>query len=71
MENFILQFPGLSKIYITDLEGKFLRVFGSYGTGPLQFNEPSGVSVDNYGNIVIGDSKNNRVQVTSHLVILK
>lgn len=38
-------------------------MIGSFGTGIMQFFEPSGISVDNYGNIAIGDSKNNRVQV--------
>lgn len=55
---------GCSKVYVTDMEGKYLRSFGSYGSGPRQFKEPSGISVDNFGNILVADSKNNRVQVS-------
>ncbi|XP_060592289.1 uncharacterized protein LOC132747003 isoform X2 [Ruditapes philippinarum] len=57
---------GLSQIYITDLEGLSFKVIGMPGHEPQQFYEPSGISVDNYGNIVIGDSRNNRVQVFRH-----
>ena len=50
-------------MYLTDIHGGLIRSVGMYGTGPSQFIEPSGISVDGYGNMVIGDSKNNRVQV--------
>ena len=45
------------------LTGKVRTTFGSYGTGPGQFNEPSGVTVDQCGNVLVADSRNNRVQV--------
>ena len=63
MEKIIYLFLGLGKIYITDTEGVFICLLGSVGSGVEQFYEPSGVTVDMCGNIVIGDSKNNRVQV--------
>ena len=56
-------FAGLSNVYITDLQGHFLRVIGQYGHGPMQFCEPSGIAVDRYGNIIVGDSRNNKVKV--------
>ena len=38
-------------------------MMGGLGKGPGQFKEPSGVTVDEYGNLLVADSKNNRVQV--------
>ncbi|XP_053407641.1 uncharacterized protein LOC123547410 [Mercenaria mercenaria] len=64
--NVVVSDLGLSQIYITNLEGIFFKVIGCYGHGIMQFQEPSGISVDNYGNIVIGDSRNNRIQVFRH-----
>ena len=56
---------GLSKIYIVSLSGRTVRTFGQFSKEVLSgtFNEPSGVSVDSSGNIVIADSRNNRLQV--------
>ncbi|XP_070540925.1 uncharacterized protein [Ptychodera flava] len=53
---------GNNAVYITTLEGKLLRKFGQKGMGPGQFNEPSGVTVDSKGNILVADSKNDRIQ---------
>ena len=50
-------------MYITDTEGNLKTEFGELGDLPGNFVEPSGVVADGCGNIVIGDSKNNRIQV--------
>ena len=42
--------------------GEKLRSFGSKGSGPGQFNEPNGVTVDDDGNILVADSRNHRIQ---------
>ena len=44
------------------INGNYIASFGSYGTGPGQFNMPFDVAVDNTGNIYVVDSFNNRVQ---------
>lgn len=54
---------GLSKMYKTTLDGKLVQIFGSYGKTPGTFNEPSGITLDPNGTMMIGDSKNNRIQV--------
>jgi len=44
------------------VNGNYIASFGSYGTGPGQFNMPFDVAVDNTGNIYVVDSFNNRIQ---------
>ena len=50
-------------VVVLDLQGKFVREFGSRGTGPGQFNFPSHICCDNQGNLLITDSMNSRVQI--------
>ena len=37
--------------------------FGGRGSGPVQFDTPSGIAVDGSGNIYVADRENNRIQV--------
>ena len=41
---------------------KFLQVVGSPGSGPGQFLDPQGISVDPEGNVYVADTGNDRVQ---------
>ena len=52
--------PG-NKVYMCDLNGKWMCTIGEYGTGPVQFNAPIGLAVDATGDIYVGDY-NPRVQ---------
>ena len=47
------------------LEGKFIRRFGSQGSGPGQLNKPYGVALDSSDMIYVADSNNNRICVFS------
>jgi DNA-binding beta-propeller fold protein YncE len=40
----------------------FLRKWGSKGNGDGQFNFPTGIAVDNSGNLYVADKENHRVQ---------
>ena len=40
----------------------FCTQWGSYGTGPGQFNNPYGVAVDASGNVYVVESDNHRIQ---------
>jgi len=43
-------------------DGKSLGAFGGIGSGPLQFNHPTSVSMPRDGVLVVGDYKNKRLQ---------
>ena len=46
------------------LGGQFICMVGEYGSGEMEFKNPSGISVDgSNGDIYISDSSNNRVQI--------
>ncbi|MEK7353203.1 MAG: hypothetical protein AABZ77_01690, partial [Chloroflexota bacterium] len=51
---------GLEKSFFTPL--RFLRQWGSSGSGNGQFNSPLGVAVDSAGNVYVADSGNHRIQ---------
>ena len=46
-----------------DIEGNFIRCFGTRGSGDSQFKGPGGVDVDGEGRIVVCDRGNERVSV--------
>jgi DNA-binding beta-propeller fold protein YncE len=43
----------------------YLTEWGSYGSGPGQFNTPYGVAIDASGNVYVAETINHRVQVFS------
>ena len=47
---------------VTSPNGTKLRSFGTRGSGPGQFQDPCGVSVDDEGNILVADRGNHRIQ---------
>ncbi len=55
---------GNRRIVVYDKTGKFIRQFGSKGSGPGQFNEPVGVAVSpDSSKIYVTDLHNKRIQV--------
>ena len=51
-------------------EGSFVTSWGEPGTGPGQFDRPSGVAVDSEGCVYVTDTQNNRFQKFCDLLIL-
>jgi DNA-binding beta-propeller fold protein YncE len=43
-------------------DGRFIRMWGSLGTGDGQFNQPRDIAVDAFGNVWAADHENKRVQ---------
>lgn len=61
-------FPGATQVYVSKLDGSPLAQFGRRGATPYrclpgEMFEPSGVTIDGARNVLIGDSKNDRIQV--------
>jgi len=54
---------GLHKIFIVDLTTGKQTVKGYLGDEPGQFKKPTGIVVDDVGNLLVGDSGNNRLGV--------
>jgi len=54
---------GNSRIVEFTNDGKFVRKFGTKGTGDGQFTLPHGVTMDAQGHIYVADRANSRVQV--------
>ena len=44
------------------LSGKYLRGFGSEGSGPGQFGTPHAMVIDSLGYLYVADAHNNRIQ---------
>ena len=54
---------GAHQVVVFDTRGRFLRCFGTRGTGPGEFNFPTHIAADSAGRLLVTDSMNNRVQV--------
>ena len=54
---------GNSRIAKFDRNGRFLKSWGSRGSGPGQFNIPHTLAIDAQGSVYVGDRGNNRIQV--------
>jgi iron(III) transport system ATP-binding protein len=59
---YVCEYGGHDRIQVFTREGEWLREFGSVGTGPGQFQRPSGL-VWHDGRVYIADAVNNRVHV--------
>lgn len=52
-----------ARIVKLDKTGRFIKTWGSKGSGPGQFNLPNSVAVDAQGNVYVADFGNRRIQV--------
>ncbi|MBF0202543.1 MAG: hypothetical protein HQK66_14795, partial [Desulfamplus sp.] len=53
------------RILIYSPDGTFVNAFGSQGSGPSQFNNPSAISFGSDGKIFVADRGNNRIEKLS------
>jgi iron(III) transport system ATP-binding protein len=59
---YVCEYGGHDRIQVFTKDGAWLREFGSAGTGPGQFQRPSGL-VWHDGRILIADAVNNRIHI--------
>ncbi|MGD8585611.1 MAG: TIGR03663 family protein [Chloroflexota bacterium] len=52
---------GNHRIQVFDADGRYVRSWGEFGTGPGQFNEPWSLAVDDH-QVVVADTWNHRLQ---------
>ena len=57
---------GLQKIYTIDLTTGAQSAFGYFGPNPGQFRWPTGMVLDDAGNLIVCDGGNNQLQVFSY-----
>jgi DNA-binding beta-propeller fold protein YncE len=46
-----------------DKDGAFINAWGSFGTGPGEFDQPHGLAFDSAGRLFVADRGNNRIQI--------
>jgi DNA-binding beta-propeller fold protein YncE len=54
---------GNSRVAKYDKNGKWIRTWGSRGTGPGQFNIVHGIAIDSQGTVYVADEGNKRIQI--------
>jgi sugar lactone lactonase YvrE len=52
-----------ARIFKFDKTGKLIKIFGKFGKGPGEFDQPHALAFDSKGRLFIGDRGNNRVVV--------
>ena len=48
------------------MDGEFIDAWGSFGSGPGEFNLPWGLATDKGGNVYVADWRNDRIQKFSN-----
>jgi DNA-binding beta-propeller fold protein YncE len=61
---FIISDYNQHKVYVVNDTSKLLRIHHVYGDDDENVKGPAGIVTDNYGNIFISDSWNNRIKIT-------
>jgi sugar lactone lactonase YvrE len=52
-----------ARIVKFDKTGKFIKAWGTKGSGPGQFDIPHTIAIDSQGRLFVGDRNNNRIQI--------
>jgi DNA-binding beta-propeller fold protein YncE len=60
---YVSEFGGNDRVQVFDRGGRYLRGWGSYGEGDLQFKRPQSLALGPGGRLYVADSSNHRVVV--------
>jgi hypothetical protein len=60
---FVADGQGNARVAKFDKDGKFIKSWGSKGTGPSQFDNVRSIAVDPQGNVYVADGNNHRIQI--------
>ena len=52
-----------ARVVVFDVRGRFLRTWGTRGTGPGEFGEPHAIALDARERVIVADRTNGRLQV--------
>ena len=61
---------GLDCVFVLSLRETIVRTFGCTGKRNGEFSDPAGLAADFFGNTIIADSRNHRLQVSSQMIML-
>jgi streptogramin lyase len=62
-EIFVADGYGNSRVVKFDRTGRFLKAWGTFGSGPGEFNLPHSIVTDGQGRVYVGDRENKRIQI--------
>ena len=62
-EKFFVSYTDSHCIKVFDVTGDYIYDIGGEGAGDGQFEEPLGLAIDKFGNVLVVDEKNQRLQV--------
>ena len=60
---FVADGYGNSRVVKFSKDGKFIKAWGTKGTGPGQFNLPHNLAMDSQGRLLVADRENGRIQI--------
>jgi sugar lactone lactonase YvrE len=55
--------PPAARIYKFSKDGKLIKTWGQWGTGPDDFDQPHTLAMDSKGRLFVGDRGNNRIKI--------